>query len=141
MLAITPAIKKAFTRLTDGFIAYTKSGAARLIDSGYPRERTFFVQNTIDMSEQLRLWEAERATDEREIRREFGLKPESTVFVFIGRLVPIKRVDQLIEAVRRINADRLARHFVEALIVGTGMCEGDLKAQAAGVPSIHFLGA
>jgi glycosyltransferase involved in cell wall biosynthesis len=141
MLAITTAIKKAFTRLTDGFVAYTKSGAARLIDSGYPRERTFFVQNTIDMNEQLRLWEAERATDKQEIRHEFGLDPESTVFVFIGRLVPIKRVDQLIDAVRRINADRLARHFVEAVIVGAGMCEGDLKAQAAGVPGIHFLGA
>jgi glycosyltransferase involved in cell wall biosynthesis len=141
MLAITTAIKKGMTRLADGFIAYTKSGAERLVESGYPRERTFFVQNTIDMTEQLRLHEAERDTDEQEIRREFGLRPDSAVFVFIGRLVPIKRVDQLIEAVRIINRDRLAEHFVEALIVGAGMCEADLKAQAADVPGIHFLGA
>jgi glycosyltransferase involved in cell wall biosynthesis len=141
MLAITTAIKKAMTRLADGFIAYTKSGAERLIESGYPRERTFFVQNTIDMTEQRRLYEAERGTDEQEIRREFGLRPDSTVFVFIGRLVPIKRVDQLIETVRVINRDRLAEHFVEALIIGAGMCEADLKAQAADVPGIHFLGA
>src|SRR5580658_976735 len=75
LLKITTAIKKGFTRLADGFIAYTKSGAERLIDSGYPRERTFFVQNTIDITEQLRFYEAERDTDNQAIRREFGLRP------------------------------------------------------------------
>jgi glycosyltransferase involved in cell wall biosynthesis len=141
LLGLTTAIKRNFTRFADGFIAYTKSGAERIIKSGYPRERTFFVQNTIDMTEQLRLYEAERHTDPQAIRREFGLRPDSAVFVFIGRLVPIKRVDQLIEAVRLINRDGLSKRFVEAVIVGAGMCEGELKAQAANVPGIHFLGA
>lgn len=141
LVGVTTAIKKWFTTLADGFIAYTKSGAEKLSESGYPRDRTFFVQNTIDMSGQLRLYEAERDTDEAKIRRELGLKPDSAVFVFIGRLVPIKRVDQLIEAVRRINLDHLSERFVEAVIVGGGMCEAELKAQAADVPGIHFLGA
>jgi glycosyltransferase involved in cell wall biosynthesis len=140
MLRITTAIKKAFTRLSDGFIAYTKSGAERLIAGGYPRERTFFVQNTIDMSEQLRLYEAERGADHQVIRREFGLRPDSVVFTFIGRLVPIKRVDQLIDAVRRINDNRLSRRAVEAVIIGDGMCMDDLKTQAKDVAGIHFLG-
>ncbi|HML09649.1 MAG TPA: glycosyltransferase family 4 protein [Stellaceae bacterium] len=141
MLKITTAIKKGFTRIADGFIAYTKTGAEQLIASGYPRERTFFVQNTIDMSEQLRLWEAERDTDEEAIRREFGLLPDSVVLTFIGRLVPIKRVDQLIDAVGKINRDKLAKRPVELLVIGSGMCEDALKAQAAGAPCIHFLGA
>jgi len=140
MLRITTAIKKAFTRLSDGFIAYTKSGAERLIGSGYPRERTFFVQNTIDMTEQLRLYEAERDTDDPAIRREFGLRPDSAVFTFIGRLVPIKRVDQLIDTVRRVNSNRLSRRPVEAVIIGDGQCMADLKAQAKDVAGIHFLG-
>jgi glycosyltransferase involved in cell wall biosynthesis len=141
LVGLTTAIKKGFTRLADGFIAYTKSGAEKLIESGYPRDHTFFVQNTIDMTEQRRLYEAERHTDEAAIRREFGLKPDSTVFVFIGRLVPIKRVDQLIDAVGRINRDHLSEHFVEAVIIGAGMCEAELQAQAADVRGIHFLGA
>jgi glycosyltransferase involved in cell wall biosynthesis len=141
LLAITTFIKKRMTRLADGFIAYTKTGADRLVASGYPRERTFFVQNTIDMNEQLRLHEAERDTDPQQIRREFGLRPDSVVFVFIGRLVGIKRVDQLIEVIRRINSDGHSRHVVEALIVGSGECEEALKAQAVDVPGIHFLGA
>jgi glycosyltransferase involved in cell wall biosynthesis len=141
LLAVTTFIKKCFTKLADGFIAYTKSGAEQLIASGYPRERTFFVQNTIDMSEQLCLHEAERDTDPQAIRREFGLRPDSIVLVFIGRLVPIKRVDQLIEAIRHINQGGLSEHFVEAVIIGSGYCEEALKTQAAGVPGIHFLGA
>lgn len=141
LLMATTFIKKFFTRLSDGFIAYTRTGGDQLVASGYPRERTFFVQNTIDMSEQACLYEAESATDEQEIRREFGLRPDSAVFVFIGRLVPIKRVDQLIEAVRRINRDKLAERPVEALIIGAGLCEAELKAQAADMPAIHFLGA
>ncbi|HTQ33509.1 MAG TPA: glycosyltransferase family 4 protein [Stellaceae bacterium] len=140
MLKITTAIKKAFTSLSDGFIAYTKSGAERLIASGYPRARTFFVQNTIDMSEQFRLYEVERGTDEWAIRREFGLRPDSAVFTFIGRLVQIKRVDQLIEAVRCINENKLARRPVEAVIIGDGPCMPDLKAKAKDVPGVHFLG-
>jgi glycosyltransferase involved in cell wall biosynthesis len=141
LLTITTLIKKAFTKLADGFIAYTKTGSEQLVESGYPRERAFFVQNTIDMTEQLRLYEAECATDAQQIRREFGLRPDSIVFTFIGRLVPIKRVDQLIEAVRRINRDKLSEHFVEAVIIGSGLCEDALREQAADVPGIHFLGA
>ena len=141
MLKITTAIKRGFTRLADGFIAYTKSGAEQLIASGYPRERTFFVQNTIDMSEQLQLWDAERDTDEQAIRREFGLRPDSAVYVFIGRLTPIKRVDTLIEAVRKINRGGLSKRVVEVLVVGGGPCDAELKELAADLPEIHFLGA
>jgi glycosyltransferase involved in cell wall biosynthesis len=141
MLKITTAIKKWFTRIADGFIAYTKSGAEQLIASGYPRERTFFVQNTIDMSEQIRLWEAERDTDEQAIRREFGLRPDSAVFVFIGRLTPIKRVDVLIEAVRKINRGGLSKRSVEVLVVGGGSCEEELRNLAVDLPEVHFLGS
>jgi glycosyltransferase involved in cell wall biosynthesis len=141
MLRITTAIKKGFTRIADGFIAYTKNGAEQLVASGYPRERTFFVQNTIDMSEQLRLWQAERDADEQTIRREFGLRPDSAVYVFIGRLTPIKRVDKLIEAVRKINRGGLAKRLVEVLVIGGGPCDAELRELAADMPEVHFLGS
>src|SRR5262249_37233513 len=70
-----------------------------------------------------------------------GLRPDSTVFVYIGRLVQFKRVDQLIEAVQQVNRTRPAESAIETIIIGDGPLDEELKAQAGGDPSIHFLGA
>jgi glycosyltransferase involved in cell wall biosynthesis len=116
-------------------------GRDKLVAGGYPSERVFVLQNTIDMTEQIRLYENIADEDEREIRRRLGLRPDSIVFLHIGRLVQIKRVDLMIEAVRRINDEHLASRPVEALIIGSGPAEEELKAGAAGIAGIHFLGA
>jgi glycosyltransferase involved in cell wall biosynthesis len=127
--------------LADGYLAYTSAGRDRLVATGFPGERVFVLQNTIDMTEQFRLHRAVEAEHDQEIRRRLGLRSDSVVFVHIGRLVQFKRVDLLIEAVRRINRDRLAARPVEALIIGSGPIEEQLQAQAANVPGIRFLGA
>jgi glycosyltransferase involved in cell wall biosynthesis len=127
--------------LADGYLAYTQSGHDTLMATGFPGDRVFVLQNTIDMSEQIRLHQRIVGEDDREIRRWLGLRPDSVVFVHVGRLVQFKRVDLVIEAVRRINQNRLAGKFVEALIVGSGPVESELKAQGRDVPGIHFLGA
>ncbi|HVC52201.1 MAG TPA: glycosyltransferase family 4 protein [Stellaceae bacterium] len=133
--------KNALTRLGDGYIAYTGQGAARLAETGFPPDHTFYVQNTIDMQEQFRLHEQVVADDPQEIRRSLGLRPDSVVLASISRLVQFKRIDQLIDVVQRINRNRLAARPVELLIVGSGPLEAELKAQAADTPEIHFLGA
>jgi glycosyltransferase involved in cell wall biosynthesis len=127
--------------LADGYLAYTRAGRDKLLATGFPSERVFVLQNTIDVTEQIRLHHNVQAEDEQEIRCRLGLRPDSIVFVHIGRLVQIKRVDLLIEAVRRIHQDQLTTQFVEAIIIGSGPLEEELKAQAADVPGIHFLGA
>jgi glycosyltransferase involved in cell wall biosynthesis len=53
--------------------------------------------------------------------------------------VQFKRVDLLIEAVRQANAGR--DKPIEALIVGGGPLEAELRALAADMPEIHFLGS
>lgn len=140
-LAAARLIKDAFARLADGYLAYTRSGAERLVAIGYPRERIFVLQNTIDMTEQLRLYDAVQARDPQAIRAKLGLRTDSVVLVYIGRLVEFKRVDWLIEAVRRIGRERRTARPVEALIIGAGPVEPQLRALAADVPEVHFLGA
>jgi glycosyltransferase involved in cell wall biosynthesis len=127
--------------LADGYLAYTAGGHDKLVAAGFPRERAFVLQNTIDIGEQIRLHHSVAAEDDAEIRGRLGLRPDSIVFAHIGRLVQFKRVDLLIEAVRRINDERRARRPVEALIIGSGPVEDALRTQAAGIPGIHFLGA
>lgn len=53
-------------------------------------------------------------------------------FLYWGRLIDYKKVDVLIEAVRK-TGDRLN-------IVGSGPCEAELKAQAAGLSNVVFHG-
>jgi len=140
LVAGVNSLKDWLTRRSDGYLAYTETGVEKLVEIGYPRDRAFVMHNTIDVSEQIALCDRAQAEDPREIRRTLGLKPDSTVFTYIGRLVQFKRVDLLIEAVRRANADRAGRPPIEALIVGGGPLEAELKAMAADVPGIHFLG-
>jgi rhamnosyl/mannosyltransferase len=55
-------------------------------------------------------------------------------FLFVGRLVPYKGVDVLLDAMRGVNGT--------ALIAGDGPLRGALEAQAAtfgGTPRVHFL--
>ncbi len=133
-------LKNTLTKLADGYLAYTSTGVEKLAEIGFPRERAFVMGNTIDMTEQCRLYDQVRLEDAQQIRARLGLRPGSTVFVYIGRLVQFKRVDLLIEAVRLINRERAPERAVEAIIIGSGPLEADLKGQAADVPGIHFLG-
>ncbi len=141
VMAVARLVKNALAKLADGYLAYTKSGAERLAAIGYPPDRIFVLQNTIDMTEQLRLYDAVQQREPEQIRAELGVRPDSTIFVYLGRLVEFKRVDLLIEAVRRIARDRTTAKPVEALIIGSGPLEADLKEMAADVPEVHFLGA
>lgn len=140
-LAASRFVKDALAKMADGYLAYTRTGAERLAAIGYPRDRIFVLQNTIDMTEQLRLCDALQDRDPREIRAQLGLRPDSVVFVYIGRLVEFKRVDLLVEAVRRIARERLTTRPVEALVIGSGPLEAELRQSAADVPQVHFLGS
>jgi glycosyltransferase involved in cell wall biosynthesis len=131
-------LKNWLTRRADGYLAYTQTGVEKLAEIGYPRDRSFVMHNTIDVSEQIALCDEAASEDPGEIRRSLGLKPDSTVFTYIGRLVQFKRVDLLIEAVRKANAGR--DKPIEAIIVGAGALEAELKTMAADMPEIHFLG-
>jgi glycosyltransferase involved in cell wall biosynthesis len=133
------ALKNWLTHRADGYLAYTRTGVEKLARAGYPRDRAFVMHNTIDVGDQIALCDRVAAEDPAEIRRTLSLKPDSTVFTYIGRLVQFKRVDLLIEAVRQANARRT--NPIEALIVGGGPLEAELRAMAADLPEIHFLGS
>ncbi|UVC10746.1 glycosyltransferase family 4 protein [Rhizobium sp. TH2] len=64
--------------------------------------------------------------DREEIRAQLGVRPENFVFGFVGRLSPQKAPERLIEAFRRIAADRAD---IELAIVGFGELLDDVKIQ------------
>ncbi|MBA5775940.1 glycosyltransferase family 4 protein [Stappia sp. F7233] len=126
-------------RLGDGYLAYTGKGREHLLAIGFRDEEIQVVRNTIDVDEQIRLADAVADLPERGLRAEFGLQPESHVLLYVGRLVPRKRVDWLIRFARA--HPRADGKPVEVLVIGDGQERAALERLADGAPNIHFLGA
>ncbi len=80
------------------------------------------------------------ATERNAVRAELGVEPGEVLVGFFGRLVPIKRVDLLLEAVavaRRGSAP------LRLLIAGDGAARDQLEARARRLgiaPAVSFLG-
>ena len=58
-------------------------------------------------------------------------------FVYVGRLAPEKRADQIIQAFR-LASETLPRGVIHLVMAGTGPCEAELRAAAP--PGVTFLG-
>lgn len=72
-----------------------------------------------------------------EIRRRFGIEPEDAVIGYIGRLLEMKGVDLLIEALACLNSEQAFKR-IKLLLVGSGEAEQSLLelAQKRGIGSI-----
>jgi teichuronic acid biosynthesis glycosyltransferase TuaC len=64
------------------------------------------------------------------LRQALGLAPGGRLALFVGQLVPIKAVDRLIEAWRRLHAEGRVGAADRLVLVGEGRCRAELEAQA-----------
>jgi len=101
----------------------------------YPESRMFDSPNCVDNK-----WFASRATDSAraELRARLGIAPDTKLILFAGKLIPIKRPIDLVEAVSLVRAAGLPATI---LIAGSGTMEIDVRSRAEelGVP-VHFGG-
>lgn len=134
LLRVNARLRALQARLADVYLAYTPGGADRLAAAGVPRDRLLVVPNTIDTDEQSALYERLRDADESALRAELGLRPDSRVLVYLGRLYREKRVGELLQAVRRLPD-------VELVVIGDGPEMPSIRAAAAGMPDVRLLGA
>ena len=126
-------------RMGDGYLAYTEKGRDHLRAIGIPDDRIQVVRNTIDVEEQIRLAEAVAGCDDADTRREFGLRPDADVLLYVGRLVPRKEVDSLIRfAAANPTVDGRP---VDVVVIGDGEERLKLEALAGSSPNVRFLGA
>jgi glycosyltransferase involved in cell wall biosynthesis len=98
-------------------------------------KKLFFVplgMDTDSLRKEAEPWRVRR----REVRSENGWTQDYLI-LYVGRLVHQKRVDVLIEAMRRIEQSRTD---IGLLIVGDGVERQQLMQQAQGLKNVQFLG-
>lgn len=136
---VASQIKGQTIGMADGYLAYTQGGAEHLIASGFDGQRVVAVGNTLDMEAQMALHGELQDIDEGWLRDELELARDSVVLVYVGRIYAEKQVDDLVEAVRRIAAER-TEPAVEAVIIGDGPDAQRVRAIARGLPAVKFTG-
>jgi glycosyltransferase involved in cell wall biosynthesis len=135
---LTPSLRRLYlglTRLATRTIAVSDVTAQRLRRWGVPAEKIAVIDNGFDFGA-LAFDPAARAA----VRAELGIAPGTQVIGSVGRLEPLKRFQQLIEAV----APTLSPGRRELVITGAGPLEPQLRARAEelGVSaSVHLTGS
>ena len=132
--------KAQIARIADGYLVYTDTGAELLTAGGVPANRVFVVRNTIDMEEQIALHSEFAASDREALRADLGLRPDSAVLIYVGRLYSEKRVERLLAAARTLNASGEVAAPIEVVVIGDGPQRNEIERLAAGDPRIHIKG-
>lgn len=137
-LPLTTSLRRIYmllNRLATTTVAVSAATAARLECWGVPPERVTVIDNGIDF-DALAFDPAGRAA----VRSELGIAQDAEVIGAVGRLEPVKRFEQLLDAV----AGTLVRGRRELVIAGAGPLERTLRDRAAvlGVQDrVHLIGA
>jgi glycosyltransferase involved in cell wall biosynthesis len=121
-------------RLVAAFLSIGTRNDAFYEEIGVPARKRFLVPYAVD-NERFRA-EAERLSKEK-ARADLGLPADKTLILFLGKLIPIKRPDLLLDAFGRIEDDS-----VELVFVGDGEMRAVLEERAERIAPgrVTFLG-
>jgi glycosyltransferase involved in cell wall biosynthesis len=112
----------AVVRWTNGFLPCGTLGRDYFVRYGANPKSCYFVPNEPDYA----LFEQRNANRIQEFLKRSGLNPNRRRLMFSGRLIPLKRVDMLLEAFMRIAPHRPEW---DMLIVGDGPLRPALEQQ------------
>lgn len=124
-----------FLRLFDAALYVGKRSKAYWTHYGYPENRLFFSPHCIDTE-----WFVTRATVEARntLRARLGISASTSVILFAGKLLPLKRPLDLVSAAAQL---KVAGKEIAILVAGAGPLANDMAsaAEKAGVV-FHALG-
>ena len=130
--------RKLFYRIANEHIVYENRGKSLMIKSGFKDQNIHVIYNSLDYEKQKLLFEKLNKTENSSFT--FFRNKTLPVFIYIGRLIESKKVDQLIHAFKNVNK---SNQLCNLLIVGTGPNEENLKSLAEDEiisKTIHFYG-
>lgn len=101
-----------------GFFSYGEQGRQRMIELGYPEPKVHVIYNSLTSRV------AEHPNYKSDIYKE-KFNNEDPVLIFIGRLTPVKKLENLILLLRKLNDNN---HPANLIIIGDGPCKKELES-------------
>jgi glycosyltransferase involved in cell wall biosynthesis len=109
--------KLLFYRLADGLLLYGNGAKKRLIEYGFNPEKMFVIYNSLNYDLQLKFRKTISKDAVLRNKSQLFKYPKYPVLIFIGRLTPIKEIDKLILACKKMHEKVIP---VNLLIIGDG---------------------
>ncbi len=103
---------------------------------GVPQKKLFFGPYAVDNNFFFEKGDALKGKKE-EFRKEYGLKSEDTVLLFVGKFIDKKRPQDLLEAYR---IALIQNPSLKLLFVGDGELRLDLERSSKDLPGVIFVG-
>lgn len=129
-------VKLAVLKLIDRFSPAGKRQARYLRDLGIPARYIFPANMTSDTQAIRNFIRTQGTARRREIRKSLGLADKTPVFLFVGRLEPVKGIDLLLDAFNFLTWE----NHCCLIIVGDGSMRGMVEQAAEQDPRIIYRG-
>lgn len=123
-------------RWVDHFVAISSSGRDCMLQVRIPPDRISLIPNGLDID----FFRPPSPKERAALREKLGYFSRDVVLLYLGRLVPSKRVDLLLSALDNLRTD----NRIKCLIVGDGPQRDRLQAIAQELSlqdRVHFVGA
>lgn len=133
--------RRTFYNLARGLLLYGDYPKRLLIDGGVPADRIHVIYNSLDVSEQHAAEAMVREEDVQQLREGLGIAASAFVLLFIGRIVPRKRLSIALHAIAVLITQGYDTHL---LLIGDGDDMdnlNNLSVQLTIQDKIHFVGA
>ena len=115
-------VKRTFLRLAHGIFVYGNYAKKLLKEQGFKENRLFVIHNSLSYDVQLKLRKSMHRSSI--YRNHFG--NDYPVIIFIGRLTPVKQLDMLIDAVKRLKVQNKDCNLA---LIGDGSMRHDLEVR------------
>lgn len=132
-------VRRLFYALPHQHMFYGRLSKAYALDCGWPPEKLHVIFNSMDLEEQVAARNAVGATRPSDVRRTLFGEDRTPVVVCTTRLIAMRRLDLLIDALAELRRRGLVANLI---LVGDGPERQRLEAQAkASDVRVHFEGA
>lgn len=125
-------VRKFLLRRADAVIVYSDQGKQHLLENGI-RCPVYVADNTLDTAPILEFHDNHDSQEvARAVRKQLGIPGSAFLITFLGRLIPEKRVEFMLDVIRRLALGRGLNVF--GLIIGEGPRREELERYSKELP-------